>query len=140
MSVDRHMGRKHFLTVNCPCGTVYGINLNFRKHYRKEVSIGGYYTSDAGAAGWTDDGNLPTVPINCRIKNISMGGLGFIALSKIRVQVGDELKVKFTLDKTPPEIVEKNVIVRTIKDNYIGCQFIEESGYTDRTLGFYLMK
>jgi glyoxylase-like metal-dependent hydrolase (beta-lactamase superfamily II) len=140
MSVDRHMGRKHFLTVNCPCGTVYGINLNFRKHYRKEVSIGGYYTSDAGAAGWTDDGNLPTVPINCRIKNISMGGLGFIALSKIRVQVGDELKVKFTLDKTPPEIVEKDVIVRTIKDNYIGCQFIEESGYTDRTLGFYLMK
>ena len=140
MPVDKHMGRKHFLTVNCPCGTTYGINLNFRKNYRKEVSIGGYYTSDDSAPGWTDDGNLPTVPINCRIKNISMGGLGFTALNRVRVQVGDTLKVKFTLDKVPPEIVEKEVIVRTIKDYYIGCEFIEESGYTDRTLGFYLMK
>jgi len=140
MSVDKHMGRKHFLTVNCPCGVTYGINLNFRKHYRKEVSIGGYYTDDESAQGWTDDGKLPSVPINCRIKNISMGGLGFIALNKVRVQVGDMLKVKFTLDKTPPEIVEKDVLVRTIKDYYIGCQFVEEAGYTDRTLGFYLMR
>ena len=140
MSVDKHMGRKHFLTVNCPCGTTYGINLNFRKHYRKEVSIGGYYTADESAAGWTDNGNLPTVPINCRIKNISMGGLGFTALNKVRVQVGDTLKVRFTLDKIPPEIVDKDVIVRTIKDYYIGCEFIAEAGHTDRTLGFYLMK
>jgi len=140
MSVDKHMGRKHFLTVSCPCGMIYGINLNFRKHYRKEVSIGGYYTSDDSTSGWADDGNLPTVPINCRIKNISMGGLGFIALNKVRVQVGDALEVKFTLDKTPPEIVGKKVIVRTIKDYYIGCEFVEEAGYTDRTLGFYLMR
>jgi len=140
MSVDKHMGRKHFLTVNCPCGTTYGINLNFRKHYRKEVSIGGYYTADDSAPGWTDDGKLPSVPINCRIKNISMGGLGFTALNKVRVQVGDRLKVKFTLDKIPPEIIEKEAVVRTIKDYYIGCEFIEESAYPDRTLGFYLMK
>jgi hypothetical protein len=40
----------------------------------------------------------------------------------------------------PPEIVEKEVIVRTIKDNYIGCEFTKASGYSDRTLGFYLMK
>ena len=140
MSVDKHMGRKHFLTVSCPCGMIYGINLNFRKHYRKEVSIGGYYTSDDSTSGWADDGNLPTVPINCRIKNISMSGLGFIALNKVRVQVGDVLQVKFTLNKTPPEIMEKKVIVRTIKDYYIGCEFVEEAGYTDRTLGFYLMR
>ncbi|UCD65685.1 MAG: MBL fold metallo-hydrolase [Deltaproteobacteria bacterium] len=142
ISVDKYTGRKHFLTVNCPCGTTYGVNLNFRKHYRKDVSIGGYYTSedDADDIGWADAGNVPTVPINCRIKNISMGGLGFTTLSRMRVQVGDKLKVKFTLDKVPPEIVEKEVIVRTIQDDYIGCQFAQESGYTDRTLGFYLMK
>jgi hypothetical protein len=56
------------------------------------------------------------------------------------VQVGDKLKVKFTLDKDPPEIVEKDAIVRGISDNYIGCEFIQETGYSDRTLGFYLMK
>jgi len=128
MWADKHMGRKHFLTVNCPCRTTHNINPNFRKHYRKEVSIGGYYTADDSAPG------------NCRIKKISMGGLGFTALNKVRVQVEDRLKIKFTLDKIPPEIIEKEAVVRTIKDYYIDCEFIEESGYTDRTLGFYLMK
>ena len=59
---------------------------------------------------------------------------------ELRVQVGDTLKVKFTLDREPPEIIEKEVIVKGIHDNYIGCEFIEETGFTDRTLGFYLMK
>jgi glyoxylase-like metal-dependent hydrolase (beta-lactamase superfamily II) len=140
ISVDKHAGRKHFLTVKCPCGTTYGVNLNFRKHYRKDVSIGGYYTADDADVGWADAGNVPTVPINCRIKNISMGGLGFTTLSRMRVQVGDTLNVKFTLDKVPPEIVEKEVIVRTIQDTYIGCEFTQISGFSDRTLGFYLMK
>jgi hypothetical protein len=134
------MGRKHFLTVNCLCGTTFGVNLNFRKHYRKDISIGGYYSTDDTDVGWTDLGNVPTVPINCRIKNISMGGLGFTALNRVRVQVGDMLKVKFTLDKEPPEIVEKEAIVRTIQDNYIGCEFTQKSTFSDRTLGFYLMK
>lgn len=138
--VDKYAGNKHFLTVNCPCGATYGVNLNFRKHYRKDVSIGGYYTVAEEDVGLIDTGSVPTVPINCRIKNISLGGLGFTALSQVRVQVGDRLKVKFTLDKDPPEIVEKEVIVKGINDNYIGCEFIQETGFSDRTLGFYLMK
>ena len=141
ISVDKYMGRQHFITVNCPCGTTYGVNLNFRKHYRKDTSIGGYYsTADAKKVDWIDTGNDTSIPINCRIKNISMGGLAFIALNRVRVQLGDRLRVKFTLDKVPPEVVEKDVIVRTVQDNYIGCEFIAEEGYTDRTLGFYLMK
>ena len=140
ISVEKYLGDKHFLTVNCPCGTTYGVNLNFRKHYRKDTSIGGYYSADEADIGQADTGNVSTVPINCRIKNLSMGGLGFTTLNRVRARVGDSLKIKFTLDKVPPEIVEKEVIVRTIQDNYIGCEFTEESGYTDRTLGFYLMK
>jgi hypothetical protein len=141
ISVDKYMGRQHFITVNCPCGTTYGVNLNFRKHYRKDTSMGGYYsTADAKKVDWIDTGNDTSIPINCRIKNISMGGLAFIALNRVRVQLGDRLRVKFTLDKVPPEVVEKDVIVRTVQDNYIGCEFIAEEGYTDRTLGFYLMK
>ncbi len=140
VSVDKYAGKKHFLAVNCPCGTTYGVNLNFRKHYRKEVSIGGYYTIDEEDTGFAASGNVPTGAINCRIKNISLGGVGFSALSRVRVQVGDKLKVKFALDKEPPETIEKKVLVKGINDNYIGCEFIEESGFSDRTLGFYLMK
>ncbi len=140
ISVDKYIGSKHFLTVNCSCGTTYGVNLNFRRHYRKEVSIGGYFAKDDFDVGWTADGTVPTIPINCRIKNISMGGIGFLALNRVRVQVGDTLKIMFTLEKDPPEIFEKEVVVRTIRDNYIGCEFTRESGFSDRTLGFYLMK
>jgi glyoxylase-like metal-dependent hydrolase (beta-lactamase superfamily II) len=141
ISVDKYIGRQHFLTVNCPCGSSYGVNLNFRKHYRKMTSIGGYYTvENAKKGGWLDAGKDSTIPINCRIKNISMGGLGFTPLNRMRVQMGDRLRVMFTLDKVSPEVMEKDVIVRTIQDNYIGCEFVEEAGYKDRTLGFYLMK
>jgi glyoxylase-like metal-dependent hydrolase (beta-lactamase superfamily II) len=40
ISVGKYLGRKHFLTINCPCGATFGANLNFRQNYRKEVSIG----------------------------------------------------------------------------------------------------
>jgi hypothetical protein len=138
--VGKYLGAKHSLTVNCPCGTTFGVNLNFRKYYRKGVSIGGYYTLGDKDIGAVDSGTVPTVPINCRIKNISLGGLGFTPLKDLRAQVGDRLRIKFTLDKDPPEIIEKEVVVRSIRNNYIGCQFIETTGYADRTLGFYLMK
>ena len=140
VSVDKYAGQRHFLKVNCPCGTAYGVNLNFRKNYRKKVTIGGYYTIADEEKDDIHTSSFSTVPINCRIKNISLGGLGFTALNQVLFQVGDKVKVKFTLDKEPPEIIERNVIVRGIHDNHIGCEFIEETGFSDKTLGFYLLK
>jgi hypothetical protein len=117
------------------------VNLNFRKHYRKDVTIGGYYVTVDEERKQIDDRKIfNTIPVNCQVKNISLGGIGFIALDQVRVQVGDKLRVKLTLDKEPPEVIEKDVIVRGISDNYIGCEFIQETGFSDRTLGFYLMK
>jgi glyoxylase-like metal-dependent hydrolase (beta-lactamase superfamily II) len=140
VSVDQYTGSKHFLTVNCPCGITYGVKLNFRKQYRKDVSIGGFYTLGDEDIGSIQSTNVPTVPINCRINNISLGGLGITILGKMSVQLGDTLTIKFSLDKEPPEIIEKDVIVKSVNNNYIGCAFIEKSGFSDRTLGFYLLK
>ncbi|MGW8161586.1 MAG: MBL fold metallo-hydrolase [Desulfobulbales bacterium] len=119
ISVEKYAADgQHFLTVHCPCGAIFGVNLNFRKHYRKDVSLGGFFSTDDLNVNWSHDGKPPTIPINCSIKNISLGGIGFTALGRVRLQVGDRLFIKFTLDKEPPEIVEKEVIVRTIGDNY----------------------
>ena len=137
---EKYLGSKHSLKVNCRCGTTFGVKLNFRKHYRKEVSIGGYYTFADRDVGGFDVSKGADIPFNCRIKNISLGGLGFIPLNTFRGQVGDRLRIKFTLDKNPPELIEKEGIVRSTKNNFIGCEFIEEAGFADRTLGFYLMK
>jgi hypothetical protein len=138
--VEKYIGQKHSFTVNCPCGTTYGVNLNFRKQYRKEISIGGFYSIGEESIGSMQSGKVPTVPINCRINNISLGGLGIKILGKMRAQIGDRLNVRFTLDKEPPEIIEKEVVVRSIQGDFIGCEFIEATGFSDRTLGFYLMK
>jgi len=140
VSVDKYSGSKHFLTVNCPCGVTYGVKLNFRQQYRKEVSIGGFYTLNDEKTGSSQTANVPTGPINCRITDISLGGLGITILGRMRVKLGDKLRVKFTLDKEPPEIIEKDVIVKSVNNNNIGSAFIEESGFSDRTLGFYLLK
>ena len=140
VSLDKFAGHRHFLRVNCSCGITYGVNLNYRQHYRKEVSIGGYFTIEGQDLGMVDLNKVETLPTNCRINNISLGGLGFTALSRVPFEVGDKLKIIFTLDKMPPETIEKEIIVRSINFKNISCQFVEESGYTDRTLGFYLMK
>ena len=140
VSLDKFAGHRNFLRVNCSCGITYGVNLNYRKHYRKDVSIGGYFSTEDTDIGMIDVSKVETLPTNCRINNISLGGLGFTALSRVKFEVGDKLKVIFTLDKSPPETIEKEVIVRSVNNTEIGCEFIEESGYTDRTLGFYLMK
>jgi glyoxylase-like metal-dependent hydrolase (beta-lactamase superfamily II) len=138
--VAKYMGAKHFMTVKCSCGATYGVNLNYRKHYRKDVSLGGYYAAADADVVWAGMSGRESMPINCRIQNISMGGIGFTALDMVRVKLDDTLKVKFTLDKDPPEVVEKKIFVRTIRDNYIGCEFTKESMEYDTTLGFYLMK
>lgn len=90
------------MTVNCLCETTYGIKLNFRKHYRKEISIGGYYSTDDKCQQCPN-----SVSINWRIKNISTGGLGFTALNRVRAQLGAMLCVKLTLDRESPEIMGK---------------------------------
>ena len=51
-----------------------------------------------------------------------------------------QLARELGLEDRIPELIEKDVIVKMISDNYIGCEFIEETGFADRTLGFYLMK
>jgi len=140
LSVKKYLGCKHSLTVSCLCGATFGVNLNFRQHSRKEVSIGGYYGTDLDEIDFDESGFWPTVPVNCRIQNISMGGLGFTALDQMKAQVGDKLLVKFTLDREPSEIIDKEVVVKSTRGSYIGCEFIDGSRFTDRTLEFYLMR
>ena len=85
--------------------------------------------------GTTYSVNVPTVPINCRIKNISMGGFGFIALNRVWVQLGDILNVTFALIENRLKLLKK-VIFRTIKDNYTDANLLKSQCATTGRLAF----
>jgi len=72
------------------------------------------------------------------VRNISLTGIGFETLSPHGLGKGDEIRVRFTLDDAKQSEIERDVIVRVVKDKYIGGEFSDPNLY-DKTLGFYLM-
>ena len=72
------------------------------------------------------------------VQNVSLTGIGFATLTMHNLTKNDELEVKFTLDVMKRPEIKKRVVVKVVKDKYIGCEF-EDRGQFDNELGFYLM-
>ena len=121
-------GEKHIVKVRCNCQNVFTVNLEFRKNYRKQTKLtGDYYgVNKEGMRG------------KLLILNLSKGGIGAQVIGMNNNQIGDELRVRFTLNDQHSSVIEKRVVVRLVKQNFIGCEFLDDST-TDKALGFYLM-
>jgi hypothetical protein len=72
------------------------------------------------------------------IDNLSRHGIGFKVLGKQDVRVNDRFRVKFTLDNTASTVIQKEVVVRSVGEETIGCQFVGTDA-CDVTIGFYMM-
>jgi hypothetical protein len=72
------------------------------------------------------------------IKDISRGGLGFI-LNRGTIEKGNTLTVEFVLDNNARSAISENVIVKSVKDRFIGAEFVNPSENTKKLLGFYLL-
>lgn len=123
------------LEAICPCGSIIHMLLEFRKEARKKVEIRGIFMKvepDENSYHSQDQWG------SIQIHNISKSGIGFVAYGNHSIRVNDQFTVKFTLDNALRSVVRKPVIVRVVKDNYIGCEFVGSDKY-DSTLGFYLM-
>ena len=120
------------LKVKCPCGNVYSVTLERRKHYRKETKFPGIFTFRPLV------GNDQKGPMT--VLDISKGGLKFKMLSTPIFIRGDIIEVEFNLDNKNRTQIKKQVYVRNIKDNFIHVEFCSfntnDSG--DKALGFYL--
>ncbi|MFQ5981728.1 MAG: PilZ domain-containing protein, partial [Candidatus Heimdallarchaeota archaeon] len=77
-------------------------------------------------------------PRNCKIFDISLGGIGITTIGKHNIDEGDYITVKFTLDTPASPTIEKEATVRWVKGNYIGCEFID-TDKNDTNIGFYLL-
>ena len=125
--VARYCGRKQTIKVRCSCDTSFLAYLEFRKHYRKSAELQGMYriTSEGGGGG------------SASIHNVSRGGLGFTVSGKHSIRIGQKALVDFVLDNHKSTRLSKEVEIKVVNDNYIGCEFISHQPF-EKELGFYL--
>ncbi|MDY6950320.1 MAG: PilZ domain-containing protein [Thermodesulfobacteriota bacterium] len=126
--VGKFKGSKRRLKIRCTCNASLAVTFEFRKAYRKETNLQGFYAKVRPSQA----------PSKIQVKDLSMTGLRFVTASPHTLRKGDELIVKFTLDDRSRSKIEKKVVVRWIKDREIGCCFSESVQY-DKVFGFYLM-
>ncbi|MFC1531906.1 PilZ domain-containing protein [Thermodesulfobacteriota bacterium] len=133
---------KHKFKVKCTCGSTFGVQCESRKKYRKQVNLDATLFKPEQNLRWgktlSESQETNIKPANCQVCNISFGGIGLKILEKIEIEEGDLILVRFTLDNSASTEMEKKVIVRVVKDTYVGCEFFD-SDKNDTTLGFYLL-
>ena len=122
------------LKATCVCGNEMYIKVELRREYRKTINLEGMFIRGRGdriALKSDDWGRI-------QIDNLSRHGIGFKMFGKQDVRVNDRFRVKFTLDNTAGTVVQKEVVVRSVAAEIVGCQFVGKDP-CDVTIGFYMM-
>jgi hypothetical protein len=128
LSVEKFRHKQHKLRVKCKCGHVFNIQLEFRRHHRKSTELEGAYGVTETSMG---SGKIKVI-------NLSLSGASFEMPGRHALQVGQKGILVFTLDDRKKTALKKKVVVRSIKGNIIGCEFIEDRAF-QKELGFYLL-
>jgi hypothetical protein len=110
----------------CPCGHTYAVLLERRKHIRKDTNFTGSFIHENG----TERGTM-------RILDLSRSGLKIETNFPTQINVGDKLRVEFTLDDRQHSQVTKEVIIRSVSGKSLGAEFTSLEHYDK--LGSYLL-
>lgn len=108
------------LELTCACRSTYKVTLEFRESFRKEVGITGRYS--------TSEADVHRPSGSLLVKNISACGVGISFHDGHSFKAGDNFSVEFTLDGGETT-VKKTVVVRFVRDQYCGCEFVEKQLY-----------
>ena len=139
VSVSRFKDKKHTLKIRCSCQKMLTVDLDFRKKYRKLTNLRGEYLNLTHKQV-NNQGHEQLQVHQCQIVNISLTGLGLLVFSGHAVKQGDRIRVRFTLDDKKKSEIDRKLIARVVRKDYIGCEFIDDAYHIyDKTLGFYLL-
>ena len=125
-NVARYLNQNKPVKIKCSCGAAFSVTFEIRQFYRKEVNL--YGTCSMHGMGKEQ----------IFVKDISRGGLGFM-IDRGTVEKGDTLTVEFVLDDNARSTISEDVIVRTVKDRFIGAEFVNLCEHAKKVLGFYLL-
>ena len=114
--------------VYCTCGHVFHCFLEFRRTYRKEVSLPGEYVSLKDK----ESGRM-------LVQDLSLEGIGFRTLDSHTLEVDDVVEVIFELDDRSRSEIRRQVRVRSVRGRFIVGAMFANLQYRDKALGFYLM-
>ncbi|MHB8808542.1 MAG: PilZ domain-containing protein [Desulfobulbaceae bacterium] len=126
-AVGSFRDKSHYLKVRCSCENVFTVHLDFRQHYRKGTDLSGTFRSITP----------PGMGGDIHIKDISVSGIGFTVNGMQFLERGHTLILTFTLDDKKKTTLSKEVVVRSVQGDFVGCRFVETKAY-EKELGFYL--
>lgn len=115
ISASNIADNNHELNISCSCSKQFRLSVNFRRFFRKDVIlVGEVINLSLNDGAWT----VMTV------MNLSIGGMCFRMLEPNSMQKGDVLRIRFTLDGPEEVLIDEQVIVRNVRNNEFGCEFI----------------
>ncbi|MDH3329446.1 MAG: PilZ domain-containing protein [Desulfobulbaceae bacterium] len=118
------------LKVRCACKTIFSLDIDFRRFYRKQTNISGTYRSIQPHSIREDD---------VLIVNLSREGIGFRVFTGQKIKTGDKLELKFNLDDKKTTSLRKEVDVINVDGDFIGCRFAGKEIF-EQALGYYLQR
>ena len=119
------------IKVSCPCGHTFTSFLERRKNYRKKTNLTGTFVRLVDGKP-TDRGRMI-------VRDLSLTGVGLKFLLNYNFEIGDILEIDFDLDNPHETRLKRKVIIRNIKDSYVGTEFYKRE-MEDKILGFYLRR
>ncbi|MBU0730181.1 MAG: hypothetical protein KKE17_12040 [Proteobacteria bacterium] len=135
---------KRSFKARCTCGNLFEVEVEGRKKFRKKTELDGFFEKFHHQEGekfpvvhWETTFVHFKKP-NCLIENISMNGIGFKTLVAHELSVNDYVRLKTRLDDSAKTLIERNLLVRFVRNNYIGCMVLE-SGGQDNKLAWYML-
>lgn len=103
------------------CQSIFTKNPQVRQKFRHSTNIKGQIKSIKAAAN--DLKNYDNC-LHCRIVNISSHGIGMSGCENPNFQANDVIMVRYMPKKNSSTIVEKKAVIRSISENYMACEFI----------------
>ena len=119
VNVDRFLqsNKELLLKIKCKCSNLQSVKLDRRKAQRKPTNIQGKYFL-VQQNRLVSDGDIS-------IRDLSCGGVGFELLNTSNgiFATGDVLRVNFKLFQNSSPLIQKESIVKNIKDLFVSATF-----------------
>jgi hypothetical protein len=132
IDVSRFKGQIN-VRIKCSCGNTSRIQLEYRRHFRKETELQGYYQVIPKDEKPGDSGIMTVV-------NLSRNGVRLKINNPDHLfDIGDFINIRFNLDDKDRTLVDRDIVVQNINLPYVGGEFRRPSD-TDSLIGFYLFK
>lgn len=112
------------------CDALFDVTCEFRKSYRKEVSLQGNFIQQQPREDQAG---------RIEITDISKIGVKFKTRVKYNFKPGYILKLTFTLDDGKKTIINQMTEVKWVSGQFVGGQFVNQDPWTQKQLGFYFM-